>query len=329
MDNRLTVTPEDFVLRIFIDANVLIDISEKWNKNKSMDLFEELKELKEEQCIQAITSEYALWEFYGHMREEKYIGKMVNEKGWGFIHANKCSKELRDMEYCKVEEIGREIEESWNEIKEIVFLERALVSYPFEVTELVEKFIKLSKLSYRDAIILSSAIYSRCKIIVTRDDYLSRAEHIENLLNAFKEIPYINNLLAEINIKKPVDLINLWKVYSKWQKDKLENRAIAKISEYWKKTGILGIEVLNGFLKEKDYVRVYKAIMIGDTGEIIIFDFKVEKGLLRNFDTEKEISKVNKGEKATLKIPDEIYRKYPYLKRNGYNLRGGKVFLIE
>ena len=88
-DNRPSISRfSDIVLRMFIDTNVLIDYIENFPDTHAIEFIEGFSK-KEINNIESITSDYVLWEFYGHFRDELYTKKLVEEHHYGLVSATR------------------------------------------------------------------------------------------------------------------------------------------------------------------------------------------------------------------------------------------------
>ncbi|HDD35313.1 MAG TPA: type II toxin-antitoxin system VapC family toxin [Candidatus Desulfofervidus auxilii] len=293
-------------LRLFIDTNVLIDYIED-RDNKKAKSFIELFRNSKFNNIEILTSDYVLWEVYGHMREEFYIEELIKNFNYGYISANKeCRKNpFRLVSVSQMELIGKRIVECINKFKNNpVVIERLFSKEVEKFSELIEKLLQVSKFSYSDAIIFASALVTNSHIIITLDETFSSDRHLSELKEALKELP---ERFQEIEFKKPEDFHNRRKVkeeFKNWFIKHNKNKQIGEVFKVWPKRNVVGVKCFGRFfIQENDYLCMvkfkngidftYKIIEVGD-------------GCLMNYKSKRLIKR---GKEVTIKLPKEVKSK--------------------
>ena len=196
---RPTISRYDFNLRLFVDTNVLIDYLEYFDGNKAKS-FLELFKRSDFGNIELVTSDYVLWELYGHLREDLYVKKMILEAGWGFNRARKGINEFKGVTMADMEKFGMTIQNRVNQLEEsegndFIPVIRLMSEQTEKFSETIERVLRFSKFSYKDTMVLVSALYTQSNILVTIDEQFRKEgrriteleEERESLPTAFLE----------------------------------------------------------------------------------------------------------------------------------------------
>lgn len=313
---RPLLSSVDTKLRLFIDTNVLIDFIEGQDNKKARSFIELFKNSKFNN-IEILTSDYILWEIYGHMREEFYIEELIKKFNYGYISANKeCRKNpFRLVSLSQMELIGKRIQECINRFKNTpVVIERLFNKEVEKFSELIEKLLQVSKFSYSDAIIFASAVVTNSHIIITLDETFSSDNHLNELKEALKELP---QRFQEIEFKKPEDFSNMRKAkkeFKNWFIKHNKNKQIGEVVKIWPKRNVIGVNCFKKFfIQENDYLCIVKfRNELNFTYKII----KVKRGCLKDYKSKRVIKR---GKEVTIKLPKKIKCKL---------LDGAMVFLF-
>ena len=314
---RPILSSADMKLRLFIDTNVLIDYIEDRDNKKARSFIELFKNSKFDN-IEMLTSDYVLWEVYGHMREEFYIEELIKNFNYGYISANKeCRKNpFRLVSLSQMELIGKRIVECVNKFKNNpIVIERLFSKEVEKFSELIEKLLQTSKFSPSDAIIFASALVTNSHIIITLDETFSSDSHLNELKEALKELP---EQFKEIEFKKPEDFHNKRKVkreFKNWFIKHNENKQIGKVFKIWSKRNVIGVKCFGrSFIQENDYLCIVKFKNgIDFTYKII----EVKNGCIRDY---KSRQLIKRGKEITIKLPKKVKSKL---------LGGAMVFLFS
>lgn len=206
------ITDSDFKLRLFIDTNVLVDHIEGFNEKKSvtfMKLFQQTKSSKRSKIanIELITSDYVLWEFYGRCRRELYVKKLVENHNYGYIHANNESQKdnFKKAGPGCMKVFGEKMEEYIENITGntgSIYLNRLIGKHNPGFSEFIDKVLKCSKFSYKDAIVFVSALFTHSNKIITCDEDFGEDKK-KQLEKVMKDCPIKD---AELSFGKPVEL---------------------------------------------------------------------------------------------------------------------------
>lgn len=309
IERRPTISLSDVKLRLFIDTNVLIGYVEKFDEKKS-ETFIELFKNTNFANIELVTSDYVLWEFYGHFRDELYIRKLVNDYQYGYISAIRESsrwKSYRKVSLKEMEAFGDAIKGYVRQFAENPISIQRLIGKKLDgFSETVERILQCSKFSYPDTIVFVSALFTDSHIIITLDETFSSEHHLEELKEALKSLP----LPQDIQFKKPEDLSTKKAVkenYREWFLKHNERKQLGKIIKVWPKKNTIAVECLkNYFIRQGDYLCLIK---FRKRIDFIMEIFEVKGGNLRECETEKPISQ---GKKVTIKLPSNIKCK-PYM----------------
>ena len=325
---RPTISREDFKLRLFVDTNVLIDYLENYEGNKAKNFLELFKNTDFEN-IELVTSDYVLWELYGHLREDLYVKKMILEAGWGFTRARKGINEFKGVTMEDMEKFGMTIQNMVNQLEEsegndFIPVIRLMSEQTEKFSEIIERVLRFSKFSYKDTMVLVSALYTQSNILVTIDEQFRKEgrriteleEERESLPTAFLE----KSGLADLKFKPPSEFSseeNIKRSYKEWFDARSGKKEIGTVIEYWSEPNVIGVECFNDYtIKEEDYVYVVKFV---EGNDIVKRLFKVERGCLGDYETEKPI---REGEKVTIKLPDDLVSE-------GLNIENAIIFLSE
>ena len=305
MRNKIRL--EDFKLRLFIDTNVLIDYIEGFDKKQSvafLNLFRsKFRKKAKINDIELVTSDYVLWEFYGHSKEELYVQKLVKDHSYGYIAANKECRNgsFRHADLLCMRKFGKEIKEKLERIKkeEIIYPESLVGKNIPGFSEVIEDILCSSKFSYKDAIVLASAYFTQAHILITRDEQHFSQSRIDDLEGAIKS--WVKP--SQIKIMKPSNFDTLDKVkreYKKWFCEQNSNKVIGKVIKHFPKKNVIEIKCKKGCaIKEGDFIYIVKFFNKNDIGKFC-FQIPKKNGNFKDARTKKPIIK---GEHITVKIP--------------------------
>ena len=293
----------DINLRLFIDTNVLIDYAEGFTERDSMK-FVDLFRANDFKHIDLVTSDYVLWEFYGHFREEFYIKKLVTELHYGYVSANKkCNRGKYEKATLKdMETFGKEIdkyEKSFDNSP--VTIERLIGKDNQGFSDMVEVLLQCSKFSYKDSIIFVSALFTNSSLIITHDQTFSCDNHLEELKEALSNLK--EPLKVELDFKRPSDFSTpelVKRNYQEWFIAKNKDKAIGFVTKIWPRKKIAAIQCVGeNFIRIGDYLCLVK---FEQNNNCLMSIFEVKKGTLQDYSSEEKISE---GKKVTLCMPVE------------------------
>ncbi|MFA5300704.1 MAG: hypothetical protein WC389_21150 [Lutibacter sp.] len=325
------ITEFDFKLRLFVDTNVLIDFVEGYNDRKSvtcLNLFQKTGASKKRKVdgVELVTSDYVLWEFYGRCRQELYVRKLVTEHNYGFIQANKESKDDNFRKHANNEcmkQFGKEINEYIQRItgnNGMVFRERLIGKDSPGFSEFIDEVLKCSKFSYKDAIVFVSALFTRANGIITCDEHHFNKDRIEQLKEAMKTCPIKD---AEISFRKPEEFSTLDKIkleYKNWFEKRNKSKIIGDIVKYYPRINVVEIKCKKGCsINENDSIYLVRFFEKANLGK---FWLKVPTKASGNLISMKTKKPIDKGQHVTIKLPF----KFPYKKKEWSK---GWVFLAE
>jgi hypothetical protein len=298
---RPLITRSDLKLRLFIDTNVLIDFIEHFDEKKSK-TFIELFKNKNFNNIELVTSDYVLWEFYGHFRDELYVKKLIENLKYGYINA---VQECRRRSYSKasmedMEGIGETIKGYLKQFAENPVSIQKLVGKRMDgFSELVEKILQCSRFSYSDTIVFVSALLTNSHIIITHDETFASENHLTELKESLKSLP----LTRDVEFRKAKDFStegSVKKNYKNWFLQHNKSKQIGKVIKVWPKKNTIAVECLNNyFIRQDDYLCIVKFLKGMDFTMIID---RVKKDNLRDYETSEVISK---GKKVTIKLASD------------------------
>lgn len=321
-EDRITISPTDFKLRLFIDTNVLIDYIEECNKNNAKDFLDIFKDLKTRPINnEVVISDYVIWELYGYLRTDIYIRKMMTDpdKKWGFKRSLMYSREFKEAESGVMEEIGNKIKKVKEEIEQFIYITNIMSKEAEGFSELVESLLQCSKFEYKDAMVFASAFHriTHSNILITNDERFRReGSRIKQLEYALKSL-HKSFQEKKFKFKVPTDFCSKEKInktYEEWFNDYFEDKAIGKVIKQWNEVKVIGIECSDSnSLKINDYVYIIKMNTNFDAFKKPLV-VKIEKENIRDFDCEKT---VEEGNKITIKLPFELNQ----------NLEGASIFL--
>lgn len=305
---RPELTRSDINLRIFVDTNVLIDYTLNFDERKSR-TFLELFKTKQFENIELVTSDYVLWEFYGHFKEELYIRKLISDHNYGHIGANReCRRgDFKKASLEDMKTIGETIESYVGQFEEKpVSVERLIENELPGFSNITEKILLCSKFSYKDAIVFSSALFTRSHMIITLDETFSSEQHLEGLKEALENLrDAIKALDRPIDMEfcKPADLADedsVKKNYREWFLKYNKGKQLGNVIGVWPRVNVIGVECLKDlFVEVGDYLCLTKFY---ESNDFMMKVFEVTEGNLKDYDTEKDITK---GSKVTIKLPPD------------------------
>lgn len=319
---RPAISRSNFNLRLFIDTNVLIDYLEDYDKQKAKSFIELFKNSNFNN-IELVTSDYVIWELFDYFRKDLYVKKMINELKWGFNRARKGIKDFKDVDMEVMKGFGIEIEKMVDLLKKNGSQEAITIQYIMsekteKFSEIIERLLRSSKISYKDTMIFASAYYTHSNVLVTIDEqFKGEGNRISELEEENKNL----NLPKEISLKfkPPIDFSYediIKKNYKEWFEENNEEKKIGKVIKCYDKVNVIGVECLNDYIiKVGDYIY---AVKFNADKEIIKCSFKIKEKCLRNYDTNEPISE---GKKVTIKLPDNNLM--------ATNLENAGIFLAE
>ena len=255
---RPTISRYDFNLRLFVDTNVLIDYLEIFEGNKAKN-FLELFKTSDFGNIELVTSDYVLWELYGHLREDLYVKKMILEAGWGFNRARKGINEFKGVTMADMEKFGMTIQNRVNQLEEsdgndFIPVIRLMSEQTEKFSETIERVLRFSKFSYKDTMVLVSALYTQSNILVTIDEQFRKEgrriteleEERESLPTEFLE----KSGLADLKFEPPSTFSSegdIKRRYKEWFDAHSEEKKIGTVIEYWSEPNVIGVECFNDY----------------------------------------------------------------------------------
>jgi len=310
MMSRPEITRSDMVLRLFLDTNVLIECAEGFDERKCKSFIELLRKNNYDH-VELVTSDYVLWEFYGHSKNEFYIRKLVEEQGYGFLsavgEANR-SKSFRKCSLDDMKELGNRVREQVADFGDSPVTIQKLIGQELKgFSDMVEAILRCSKLSYKDTIVFVCAHYTDSNIIVTLDEFFSKTERLQELREAVDELKLVFNTDSpqiDIEFKKPDAFSsdgNVKREFKNWFINRNGDKQIGRVINAWSDQNTIGIDCLDGFeVRTGDYLCLAKFREDIDFEELIFF---VGTNSLKDYDTNELI---NKGRKVTVKLPSDL-----------------------
>lgn len=327
MKNKLGLV--DIKLRMFVDTNVLIDYVEGFNDRKSvtfLNLFKKSKVLKRPRVpdVELVMSDYVLWEFYGHHREELYTRMLVEKHNYGLIGASKVSRigMFRKANAKSMKGFGKTIREHVQKLTEqdqILYLDRLIAKHHTGFSETIDRILQCSKFPYKDAIVLVSAFFTGADRIVTRDERHMGGRSLTELREAMKSWS-INP--GEIEVKRPADLSTAGKIrheYKEWFSNRNKDKIIGDAVKYYPTKNVLEIKCRSKCrINENDHLLLIR-FSDGKTSKFWFRVPAVASSRLRDASTRKPITK---GRHVTIEMPAQF-------RRSKKNWKGAWVFVAE
>jgi predicted nucleic acid-binding protein len=306
-------------LRIFIDTNVLIDFSHKID-DKSCRSFLKTFASKKFENVELVTSDYVLWEFYGHFKDELYARKLVKDHNYGIIAASKerdKSPKFRKANSSDMERFGKAIQARVNEFEEKpVSIQRLIGKQQNRFSDIVEAILQRSKFSYKDTIVFVSAILTQSQMIVTCDEDFSSERHLQSVKDALESLDA--TFKPEIQFKKPEEISTKNKareIYRDWFLKSNSEKQIGIVKNFWRKAKTIEIDCTgDNFIEVGDYVLFVKFVKGIDFKSYVA---RVGKHGLRDSTTNRPLTK---GKNVTWKLAARNFK--PFMK-------GAMVFLLE
>jgi predicted nucleic acid-binding protein len=302
-EKRPSISTSDFKMRLFVDTNVLVDSVEERDEKKAKSFIELFRNSSFDN-IELVTSDYVLWEFFSHFRDELYIRKLIDKHKYWNLSANKECKRgtfkkavLQDMK--NFGDIIKGYVQQFSENP--VSIQRLIGKNSDGFSELIEEILRSSKFSYQDSIVFVSALHTISHIIITYDETFSSETHLQDLREALKSVPSIR----DIEFKKPEDFsseTNAKKEYCAWFLKQNQSKKIGQVFYYYPKKKVICVQCINNYsLRENDYVYLVKYNEASH--EILKRLIQIKKGNLRDFKTRKPIEE---GKKVTIGLPEDF-----------------------
>lgn len=288
--------PGDFVLKLFVDTNILIDAT----ITPEEEVVNFLTKAGQNKYINMITSDYILWEKLDFVRMQNWVSNEIkNNKSYknAVKHRVVLNDEIVAKICLEVDEYKRRIEEDYK-IVNYNLMDSSTKKADF--FESLKKLMCASSISKQDLLVLLSAYDLDCDRIVSKDSQfdqdLSRAQQFEiNLKEAIipdslKTIKFIRD------IKKTPQ-----QYYNDWFNEKIIPMSIFKVeNEFFNKPNVVAIRPVDEtIVKVSDYIYFLKV----DNDSTQIHHTKIETGMLRDYHTKNEIMQ---GNHVTIKLPDSI-----------------------
>ncbi|MBW2003417.1 MAG: hypothetical protein JRI72_02225 [Deltaproteobacteria bacterium] len=251
-----------------------------------------------------VTSDYVLWEFKGHIREELYARKLVNKHGFGLISANKLCRDGNFRKYANskcMQEFGKKIEEYEKKIfdeEKLIYLER-LIGRPFPgLSEAIDAILMCSKFPYKDAIVLCSAYFTKAHYILTCDEQHFNKDKFEELKKGLKEWQHL--IHSDLDVKRPCmfpTIKSLRQEYESWFMTNNEKKIMGSVVKYYPR-----LKVIKVSCKKKRFLSVGDQIWLVKfkDGKIERLGFSIKANNLHSPRTEKPIQK---GMQVCVKLP--------------------------
>lgn len=315
---RPSISSHDFKMRLFVDTNVLIDFVEDRDDKKSKSFIVLFKNSNFNN-IELVTSDYVLWEFYSHLRDELYIKKLIDEHNYWHISANKeCRRgKFKKATLEEMEKFGTEIKVYCQLFSQNPVSVQRLISMDISgLSDLIEKVLSSSKFSYQDSIVFVSALKTKSHIIVTLDEAFAHSTHLQDLREALKSIPAIKN----IEFRKPESFSTenqAKKEYKNWFKKQNKKRQIGKIYHHYPKNNVILVECFKDLkLNVKDFI--YLVNFNESTHDMLSNSFKIKQGNIEAIQNKN----ARNNNKYSIKLPKDFTF-------DGAGLLWAMVFLYE
>ena len=310
---------QDTKLRIFVDTNVLIDFSHGLDE-KYCKAFLKLFSAKNFENIEVVTSDYVLWEFYGHFKDELYARKLVKDHHYGIISASKewyKGKKFEKATSSDMEDFGKAIQKKVKEFEDKpVNIQRLIGKQQNGFSEIVEAILQRSKFSYKDTIVFVSALLTQSQMIITCDRDFSSEKHIESVKNALQNLQ--REFKPPIQFKKPIELSSEDKVkvtYRDWFLKNNYSKLLGSVRNVFLNVNSLYIECSNNnFIEIGDYLLLVKFVNTTDFKSSLL---RVKRRSLRDSVTNQP---VKTGNKVTWKLASGKIKPF---------MNGAMVFLVE
>lgn len=310
------ITQSDFKLRLFLDTNVLINYFSNHKGNITKAAINLLSKTKN---IELVTSEYVLWEFYGFFRKELFARKLVNIHKHNLISANKDSSNERydAATYKDMECFGVEIAEYKKKLDGIVCISPVFDKSNEDINQfdtVVEKLLQCSKFSYKDSIVVASALFTRSHMLITGDTRLANEEHLNRLKRALSDLPKSFTTFSFKSINNLSNKKLIRKEYKKWFDKYNSKKEIGEVTEHYTNKKVVKITSKNILLSRK---YSYYLIRFDADNKLSVKYLKRIRNAdnFRDFKTKQPIEK---SKEITIKLP-----------KNTSNLKKHKVFIAE
>lgn len=250
---------------------------------------------------------------------------MITEEGWGFRRTRRGIYDFTEATREDMVEFGNKIKDLIEQLEDnIIQIQRLMSTVTEGFSETVENFLQFSKFSYKDTMVLTSALHLNSHILITIDEQFKKeASRITELEEERESLPQDflkKSGFITLKFNPPVEFSPVAEIkgkYKEWFSEHNKEKIIGKVINYWRRARSCAVECINNYkIKEGDYIYLVK---FSSDNDIIKKSVKVEENCLRDFDTEENIKE---GGKVTIKLPKDF-------SFNRTRLNGAMVFLSE
>lgn len=268
---RPAISISDLNLRLFVDTNVLIDYLEDFDDKKAKSFIDLFKSFNFENA-ELVTSDYVIWELKDYFRKDLYVKKMINEAKWGFNRARKGIEGFKGIDKEVMKEFGVEISNIVNRLKkneneDILNIQNLMNEKTEKFSEFIESLLRLSKISYKDAMIFASAYYTQSHVLVTIDEkFKGEGNRINELEEENNELP----TKISLKFKPPSEFSsdeNIKRNYKDWFEEHNNESKIGRVFNCYERENVICVECFDDYVvKVGDYIY---AVKFSETKDII------------------------------------------------------------
>lgn len=227
------MTEQDFNFRLFADSNLIIEYLNGIKNSEAHKFFRLYKRVRKSfPQVELVTSSYVLWEFMGHMRDELYANYLHEKHGCGILPAVKtCSRHPFQKASAKVmAALKSDIEAAIRKIGMVVDIQN--ISKMPEFDKQVSAILLESKLTYKDAMVYTTAMLSNSHRLITSDRRLeSEAQKNSSFLSKTKMLP----------LKPITDIETLRKEYRNWFNQEIAPKKVGVVANHFTVKNVLKI----------------------------------------------------------------------------------------
>ncbi len=249
-----TVSLEHFILKMYLDTNVLLDFFEGNDDTCSLTFLNLIKDARRtspfyKDYLQLTISPQVYWELLGNLKINGYFRRLVNQNSLrGIKYITSRARRLKNMSVEDIQEIQNILEQKRAELRQLLGLTSLNEVFRTETgqndyhVDLVEQLIMTTSLSYKDAIVIASAMIQEVDVFITNDQEFKKS--ISQLQQA--EIPSTQLTFRQLTIfpREIKSLKNLNQLYTEVINKKITEgilRPITRVKNWYRNEQVIGM----------------------------------------------------------------------------------------
>ncbi len=334
IETDFTVSRENFILKMYLDTNVLLDFFEGNDDDGSLTFLNLIKDVRNtspfyKDHLQLVISPQVYWELLGNLKINGYFRLLIDQNSSrGIKYITSRARRLKNMSVDDIQEIQNFLEQKKTELLQLLELTSLNDIFQIETehhryhVDLVEQLIMTTSLSYKDAIVLASAVIQEVDVFVTNDGEFQKS--IRQLQQGV--IPAIQQTFCQTTIRprEIKSLKNLNRLYTEVINKRIAEgvlHPIAQVQNWYRDKQVIGLTNAATPIQVGSHLVILKLPpkKTNFEKEPSLLLIRVEKGNIRDYYTNKPCQE---GVNVTIKLPKEVSI------NRGTNLQNAFVFLL-